>query len=62
MVAYELEGLPLERIGLEREDVFVRKLVDPKLPTKEEVESHELMGYVVYRNWCPVCVGCKGKQ
>ena len=51
-----------ERVGLEAEDEVIRKLVDPKLPTKEEVERHHLMGHLPYRNWCPVCVRAKGKE
>ena len=31
-------------------------MVDPKLPSPKEVEDHRLMGYVVYRNWCPIFV------
>ena len=29
-----------ERVQLEREDVFIRKLVDPKLPSPEEIKIH----------------------
>ena len=32
------EGEEGERIGLEEEGEFVRKMIDPKLPTQEEVE------------------------
>lgn len=57
-----LESEGLVRIGAEEEGDFIRKLVDPKLPSKAEVELHELRGHVEYRNWCSVCVRCKGKQ
>ena len=50
----KIEG---ERLGLEKEEEVVRKLADPKLPNKEEVERHWLMGHVPYRNWCDVCEG-----
>ena len=50
-----------ERIGLEAEDKFIRKLVDPKSPSKEDVEMHYLMGHIPYRNWCPICVKAFGK-
>ena len=36
-------GEECERIGLEKEDEFVRKLIDPKLPTQEEVDRHNIM-------------------
>jgi hypothetical protein len=57
----ELEGEALEKIVPKKEDRFVRKLMDPKLPSSEEVESHRLMGHVEYRNWCEVCVKAAGK-
>ena len=57
-----LEEGKLARIGLDKEDEFVRKLVDPKLPSVEEVERHSLMGHVEYRNWCSICVRARGKE
>ena len=39
----------------------VRRLIDPRLPTEEEVAYHELT-HLPYRNWCPVCVKAKGKD
>ena len=30
----ELEGESVERFGLQKEEEFIRKLVDPKLPTQ----------------------------
>ena len=32
----------------------------PRAPSSEEVALHELSH--VYRDWCPYCVNCKGKQ
>ena len=58
----ELEGEVAERIGPEKEGTFIKKLIDPKLPTKEEVEMHNLMGHVEYRNWCEICVRCQGRE
>ena len=52
----------VERMGLEEEGKFIRKLVDPKLPSKEEVEKHFQMGHYPYRNWCEVCVKAHGKE
>ena len=56
------EGEEGERIGLEEEGEFVRKMLDPKLPTQEEVDKHWTMGHIPYRNWCPICVKAKGKD
>ena len=61
-VVTEMVGEVCERIGLPREDEFVRKLRDPKLPTQEEVDSHWLMGHCQYRDWCDVCVRAQGKE
>ena len=58
----EFEGEAAERIGLEKEGKFVKKLIDPKLPTKEEVETHNLMGHAEYRNWCEICVKAWGRD
>ena len=58
----EYQGLESERLGLDKEDEVVRKTLDPKLPTDEDVEKHYLMGHNPYRNWCPVCVRAKGKD
>lgn len=40
---------------------LVRKMVDPRKPTAEEVKEHDLT-HIPYRNWCPICVRCKGKD
>ena len=37
-----------------------RKLLDPKLPSRQEVEEHCLT-HLPYRNWCTFCVQGKGK-
>ena len=58
----EMSGDIAERIGLEKEGKFIRKLIDPKLPTQEEVNMHNLMGHVEYRSWCGICVRCRGKD
>ena len=54
-------GEESERFELDIEDEFIRKLVDPKLPTEEELRIHRVRGHVDYRNWCPVCVKSRGK-
>ncbi len=39
----------------------VTKIIDPRLPTEEEVEQHRLT-HLPYRKWCPECVTAKGKD
>ena len=58
----EFDGEVAERVGLEKEGQFVRKLIDPKLPTQAEVDMHRLTGHVEYRNWCEICVRCRGRD
>ena len=38
-----------------------RKLLDPKLPSRQEAEEHCLT-HLPYRNWCAFCVQGKGKS
>lgn len=40
---------------------MMRRLVDPRMPTKQEIEEHEPT-HLPYRNWCGVCVRAKGKD
>ena len=40
----EWEGVKGERLRLPEEDEFVRKVKDPRLPTEEAVEAHNVMG------------------
>ena len=37
----------------------VRRIPTPVLPTKQDVEEHELLGCVQYRTWCPHCVASR---
>ena len=39
----------------------LKKMVDPKLPSREEVETHE-MTHLPYRNWCRHCVMGRGVE
>ena len=39
----------------------MRNIGDPRLPTKAEVDNHNVT-HVPYRNWCDICVRCKGKD
>ena len=53
------------RIPVPREKEFglrnPRKLQDPRLPSKKEVEEHNLSGHMPYRSWCTFCVMGRGK-
>ena len=51
-----------EKIALEKEDDVIKKLIDPILPSQEEVDRHYIAGHVLYRNWCPICVRAKGRE
>ena len=57
----EAEGVKGVRLRLPEENEFVRKLRDPRLPTPEEVEEHNIRGHIPYRDWCPICVQAKGR-
>ena len=57
----EGSGVRSERLRLPKEDEFVRKLRDPRLPTQEAVDAHNARGHIPYRDWCPLCVQAKGK-
>ena len=43
------------------EAMRVRKLVDPKRPSKQEVGEH-FLSHLPFRNWCPHCMKGKAKE
>ena len=56
-------GTEVNRLRVKEESGGItRKLLDPRLPSKEDVKEHELSGHLPYRNWCPSCVKAKGKD
>ena len=55
-------GVEGERIKAQKEGRFVRRVLDPRVPSEREVKEHEEMNHAVYRNWCPVCVRSSGKE
>ena len=55
-------GEECERIGLGEKGTFVRKLLDPLLPSEKEVEEHWVRGHVPFRNWCEICVRARGRE
>ena len=32
------------------------------MPTPEDLKIRQLKGHVEYRNWCDICVRCRGKE
>ena len=49
------------RLGNEKDKVL-KKMTDPMMPTKAEVEEHRLRGHIPYRNWCGICVKAMRKD
>ena len=54
-------GVEAGRTDAHEEGEFIKRLVDPRLPTEEEVKNHRVT-HSPYRNWCPECVKAKGKD
>ena len=40
----------------------VKKVHDPKLPSKEEVKEHYVSGHMPYRSWCHHCIRGRGRE
>ena len=60
----EHEQLFLDSNRLYKDEQWKQGLVGqsvPRTPSDEEVKLHEL-SHLPYREWCPHCVSCKGKQ
>ena len=53
------EEIQCEPAEVSEEATRVRKLVDPKRPSQQEVDEHYLT-HLPFRNWCPYCV--RGKS
>ena len=54
----EKEEEPQKRVPDAGEAKRMRNIGDPRLPTQQEVDSHNIT-HVPYQNWCPHCVrGC----
>lgn len=47
--------------GSTTEERKPRKMADPKMPKKEEIEAHEIT-HIPFRSWCAICVQGKGKN
>ncbi len=46
------DGDVVQRVSKERADEHVRKMLDPRMPSEEEVSDHYRF-HIPYRNWCP---------
>ena len=61
----------VDEISMEAEEVeieadagdmrFMKKMMDPRRPSTDEVENHNRT-HLPYRNWCPHCVRGRGKD
>ena len=49
------------RLREEESTVVPKKLLDPRLPSQDEVDRHNLT-HLPYRNWCPICIQARGKE
>ena len=56
------DGEEVGKVGLDKDDKFVRRIANPKLPSAEEVELHAAMGHLPYRSWCPICIKAQGRD
>ena len=61
-VEIEKMGEEAERFEAEDEGEFIRKINDPRLPSKEEIERHRIGGHVEYRDWCDMCVRARSRD
>ena len=57
-----MRGEACERVTMEKDDAVVKKMMDPKLPSQDEVDKHYVMGHLPYRSWCNVCIKAKGRD
>ena len=58
----EKMGEEVERFEAEDEGEFIRKINDPRLPSKEEIERHRIGGHVEFRDWCDMCVKARSRD
>ena len=61
-VEVERRGEDVERFEAEDEGEFIRKINDPRLPSKEEIERHRIGRHVEFRDWCDMCVKARSRD
>ena len=57
-----VNGEGVERVKLPKEDVGIKRMKSPVLPSQEEVDAPYIRGHLPYRDWCPVCVKAQGRE
>ena len=55
-------GDEVERFEAEDEGELIRKINDPRLPSKEDIERHRIGGHVEFRDWCDMCVRARSRD
>ena len=50
-----------DRVGADRGQRTIRRLIDPRRPSQADVNLHEL-NHIPYRIWCKHCVRGQGKN
>eukprot|EP00973_Karenia_brevis_P064820 9003291-Karenia_brevis.AAC.1 len=56
------EGVEGEGLKLAEDGEHTKKILDPSLPTENELKEHYEMGYAVCRSWCDICVRARAKE
>ena len=51
----------IQRKDAQADKRTVQKMNDPRRPTQAEIDEHD-MTHIPYRNWCSICVRCRGKD
>ena len=58
MIGEEIDRVEDEQTGEQQEVRSVKASVAPKLPSKKDIEQHNLT-HLTYRSWCQFYVACK---
>ena len=58
----DFKAVAAEKLCVEKEEDFLREIVDPKLPTQGEIDKHFRMGHLPFRNWCTICCQARGRE
>ena len=61
-IEIEKMGEEVEKFEAEEEGEFIRKMNDPRLPSKEEIERHRIGGHVEFRDWCEIFLRAQGTE
>eukprot|EP00973_Karenia_brevis_P079882 11084006-Karenia_brevis.AAC.1 len=56
------DGVETRRIALPKEEEFLKKIGDPRMPGQEEIRHHYEMGHTNCRSWCDICVRARAKE